>query len=78
MAWTRNFAECGSDEEMRWLALHLSLTCLYCGKGEDALGLLLADWPGRNQLIQNGRINYLLDGAHTEESIKVVIILTRR
>ncbi|XP_023346153.1 folylpolyglutamate synthase, mitochondrial isoform X2 [Eurytemora carolleeae] len=39
-------------------------------RAEDALGLLLTDWPGRNQLIQQGRINYLLDGAHTEESIK--------
>ena len=36
-----------------------------------ALGLRLADWPGRTQLIEHGRVLYLLDGAHTEESIQV-------
>jgi len=35
-----------------------------------ALGLRLADWPGRTQLIEHGRVLYLLDGAHTEESIQ--------
>lgn len=36
---------------------------------EEALGLRLADWPGRNQLVDHGRMVYFLDGAHTEESV---------
>jgi len=37
---------------------------------ESALGLRLTDWPGRSQMLDHGRVVYMLDGAHTEESIK--------
>ena len=35
-----------------------------------ALGLRLADWPGRTQMVEKGRLTYFLDGAHTEESVR--------
>jgi len=36
----------------------------------SALGLRLTDWPGRTQLIDHGQVLYMLDGAHTSESIR--------
>jgi len=38
--------------------------------GNMALGLRLADWPGRTQMVEKGRLQYYLDGAHTEESVR--------
>jgi len=36
--------------------------------GKMALGLRITDWPGRTQILEMGRMQYFLDGAHTEES----------
>ncbi|PSN30712.1 Folylpolyglutamate synthase [Blattella germanica] len=35
-----------------------------------ANGLKYCKWPGRNQIITDGRIHYFLDGAHTKESLE--------
>jgi len=39
----------------------------------DALGLALAKWPGRSQILRRKGTSYFVDGAHTPESIEACI-----
>lgn len=39
----------------------------------DALGLALATWPGRSQILKRKGTSYYIDGAHTPESIEACI-----
>ena len=39
----------------------------------DALGLALARWPGRSQILKRKGVAYYIDGAHTPESIEACI-----
>ena len=61
--------------------LKVDISGVSCDRPTLPPGLEQCVWAGRNQTITRGRITYYLDGAHTPQSVKVMIgsyLITRK